>query len=76
MSESREFVNSVWYIKILSPLEVQEMGKEDLTNSAVQSHMLNGCDDYTNRNDSRNTTFNGIPSVGSLDFWTDAVQLR
>ncbi|KAL8031229.1 hypothetical protein ABFX02_13G010900 [Erythranthe guttata] len=25
----QEFVNSVWYIKILSPLEVQQMGKEE-----------------------------------------------
>ncbi|KAL8506883.1 hypothetical protein ACS0TY_017685 [Phlomoides rotata] len=64
----QEFVNSVWYIKILSPLEVQEMGKEDVANSVVQSHVLNGCDDYTNRNDSRSSTFNGIPSVGSLDY--------
>lgn len=61
----------MWYIKILSPLEVQEMGKEDLANSAVQSHshMINGCDDYTSRNDPRGSSFNGIPSVGSLDYW-------
>jgi hypothetical protein len=29
----QEFVNSVWYIKILSPLEVQQMGKEGLSPS-------------------------------------------
>ncbi|MBA0804976.1 hypothetical protein Gohar_004526 [Gossypium harknessii] len=30
----REFVNNVWYIKILSPLEVQQMGKEGLNPAA------------------------------------------
>ncbi|KAM7262963.1 hypothetical protein ACFE04_000646 [Oxalis oulophora] len=29
----QEFVNSVWYIKILSPLDVQQMGKEGLDSS-------------------------------------------
>ncbi|KAL2464923.1 Auxin response factor 8 [Abeliophyllum distichum] len=68
----QEFVNSVWYIKILSPLEVQQMGKEglDLPNSA-QMHRLsssgNTCDDYVSRKDTR-SNLNGIPSVGSLDY--------
>ncbi|KAK6142398.1 hypothetical protein DH2020_022746 [Rehmannia glutinosa] len=63
----QEFVNSVWYIKILSPLEFQQMGKEglDLPNY-VQSQMLsnngNICDnDYMGRKDSRSSS-NGIPS--------------
>ncbi|CAN0896682.1 Auxin response factor 6 [Linum grandiflorum] len=30
----QEFVNSVWYIKILSPAEVQQMGKEGLSSVA------------------------------------------
>ncbi|PPD99550.1 hypothetical protein GOBAR_DD03414 [Gossypium barbadense] len=30
----QEFVNNVWYIKILSPLEVQQMGKEGLNPAA------------------------------------------
>ncbi|KAI3465574.1 hypothetical protein Pfo_022237 [Paulownia fortunei] len=68
----QEFVNSVWYIKILSPLEVQQMGKEGLgLPNYVQSHMLssssNSCDDYMSRKDSRNS-LNGIPSVGSIDY--------
>ncbi|KAL8474131.1 hypothetical protein ACS0TY_030826 [Phlomoides rotata] len=69
----QEFVNNVWYIKILSPLEVQHMGKEglDLPNSSVQTNRLstssNSCDDYMNRKDSR-SSLNGIPSVGSLDY--------
>ncbi|MCD7457828.1 ADP-ribosylation factor, Arf Arf6 [Datura stramonium] len=67
----QEFVNNVWYIKILSPLEVQQMGKEglDLPNG-VQAQRLpgnvNGCDDYMNQKGSQNT-MNGIP-LGSLDY--------
>ncbi|KAJ8532033.1 hypothetical protein K7X08_011956 [Anisodus acutangulus] len=67
----QEFVNNVWYIKILSPLEVQQMGKGglDLPNG-VQAQRLrsnvNGCDDYMNQKGSRNT-MNGIP-LGSLDY--------
>ncbi|KAG8387121.1 hypothetical protein BUALT_Bualt03G0220300 [Buddleja alternifolia] len=50
----QEFINSVWYIKILSPLEVQQMGKDGLhLPNSVQTH--NNCDDYTNRRDSKVT---------------------
>ncbi|KAH6837394.1 auxin response factor 8 [Perilla frutescens var. hirtella] len=68
----QEFVNSVWYIKILSPLEVQHMGKEglNLPNSAQNNRLStssNSCDDYMSRKDSR-SNLNGIPSVGSLEF--------
>ncbi|PIN17457.1 hypothetical protein CDL12_09885 [Handroanthus impetiginosus] len=68
----QEFVNNVSCIKILSPLEVQQMGKEglDLPHSA-QMHRLsnssNSCDDYTSRKDSR-SNLNGIPAVGSLEY--------
>ncbi|CAA3010497.1 auxin response factor 6-like isoform X2 [Olea europaea subsp. europaea] len=68
----QEFVNSVWYIKILSPIEVQQMGKEglDLPNSA-QMHNLSSsgtsCDDYASRKATR-SNLNGITSVGSLDY--------
>uniref|UniRef100_M1BAY6 Auxin response factor n=1 Tax=Solanum tuberosum TaxID=4113 RepID=M1BAY6_SOLTU len=69
----QEFVNNVWYIKILSPHEVQQMGKEglDLPNGVqAQTQTLpgnvNGCDDYMNQKGSRNT-MNGIP-LGSLDY--------
>ncbi|KAI9114731.1 hypothetical protein K1719_014429 [Acacia pycnantha] len=50
----QEFVNNVWYIKILSPLEVQQMGRESLgpTASAL-GHKLsttsNACDNYTSQ---------------------------
>ncbi|KAL3849060.1 hypothetical protein ACJIZ3_010942 [Penstemon smallii] len=65
----QEFVNNVWYIKILSPLEVQHMAKEglDLPNS-VQTHTTGiNCDDYMSQKVSKNN-LNGIPSVGSLDY--------
>ncbi|XP_049397487.1 auxin response factor 6-like isoform X2 [Solanum stenotomum] len=66
-----EFVNSVWYIKILSPLEVQQMGKEglDLPSAGKTQRITsngNGCDDFMNRNHSCNI-MNGIP-LGSLDY--------
>ncbi|XP_062009107.1 auxin response factor 6-like isoform X1 [Rosa rugosa] len=68
----QEFVNNVWYIKILSPLEVQQMGKEGLNRVAsVPSQKLsngsNTCDDYVTRQDLRNSS-NGIASLGSLDY--------
>ncbi|KAK8594758.1 hypothetical protein V6N13_015675 [Hibiscus sabdariffa] len=65
-----EFVNSVWCIKILSPQEVQQMGKrgQELLNSVPVQRLSNGsCDDYVNRQDSRNLS-SGIASVGSLDY--------
>ncbi|CAN4094263.1 unnamed protein product [Withania somnifera] len=69
----QEFVNDVWYIKILSPLEVQQMGKEglDLPSAGKTQRITsigngNGCDDFMNRNHSYNI-MNGIP-LGSLDY--------
>lgn len=69
---SREFVNNVSYIKILSPIEVQQLGKDGLVlpNSASVHRFPssgNGCDDYMSQKDTRNS-MNGIPSVGSLDY--------
>uniref|UniRef100_A0A2P2MGM1 Auxin response factor n=3 Tax=Rhizophora mucronata TaxID=61149 RepID=A0A2P2MGM1_RHIMU len=65
-----EFVNSVWCIKILSPQEVQQMGKRglELLNSVPVQRLSNGsCDGYASRQDSRNLS-SGITSVGSLDY--------
>ncbi|KAK8641972.1 hypothetical protein V6N13_011338 [Hibiscus sabdariffa] len=65
-----EFVNSVWCIKILSPQEVQQMGKRglELLNSVPVQRLSNGsCDDYVSQQDSRNLS-SGIASVGSLDY--------
>ncbi|RVW34902.1 Auxin response factor 17 [Vitis vinifera] len=67
---SREFVNSVWCIKILSLQEVQQMGKRglELLNSVpIQRLTSSSCDDYASRQDSRNLS-TGITSVGSLDY--------
>ncbi|XVE88442.1 hypothetical protein DITRI_Ditri19aG0070200 [Diplodiscus trichospermus] len=65
-----EFVNSVWCIKILSPQEVQQMGKRglQLLNSVPVQRLSNGsCDDYASRQDSRNIS-TGIASAGSFDY--------
>ncbi|XP_021845299.1 auxin response factor 6 isoform X2 [Spinacia oleracea] len=69
----QEFVNNVWYIKILSPQEVQQMGKEglDLPNSILRAkhqNSFNSCDDYTIQQDLRHNNSNGMASVTSLDY--------
>ncbi|KAA8524106.1 hypothetical protein F0562_010463 [Nyssa sinensis] len=65
-----EFVNNVWFIKILSPLEVQQMGKGvDHPNSALKQQSGNNCDGHGSRQDSRKNN-NGIPFVGgSHDYY-------
>ncbi|CAM8912082.1 unnamed protein product [Rhodiola kirilowii] len=66
-----EFVNSVWCIKILSPQEVQQMGKrglELLSSVPIQRLSGNGCEEYfSSRQESRNLSA-GISSVGSLEY--------
>ncbi|CAM8996209.1 unnamed protein product [Rhodiola kirilowii] len=67
-----EFVNSVWCIKILSPHEVQQMGKRDveLLNSVpIQRLSSNVCDEYSTSSlqESRNLS-TGITCVGSLEY--------
>ncbi|WOL16211.1 auxin response factor 6-like isoform X1 [Canna indica] len=66
----QEFVNSVWCIKILSPQDVQQMGKQsnDVLNTApIKRLPTNTCDDFIGRQDSRNLG-TGIATVGSLDY--------
>ncbi|CAL9210166.1 unnamed protein product [Musa hybrid cultivar] len=66
----QEFVNSVWCIKILSPQEVQQMGKQSvefLNSTCIKRLPNNSCDDYINRQDSR-TVSTGIASVGTLEY--------
>ncbi|XP_031394700.1 auxin response factor 6-like isoform X2 [Punica granatum] len=70
----QEFVNNVWYIKILSPLEVPQLGKEGLSPAASlpSNHRLsNGnrtaSEEYVSRQELRNMN-NGIASRGSLDY--------
>lgn len=66
-----EFVSSVWCIKILSPQEVQQMGKQglELLNSVqVPKPSDSGYDHYTpSRQESMNLS-HGVASVGSLEY--------
>ncbi|KAJ8762653.1 hypothetical protein K2173_010674 [Erythroxylum novogranatense] len=62
-----EFVNSVWCIKILSPQEVQQMGKPglELLNSVPIQRLSNGsCDNYTSWQESRNLSTTSVGSLG------------
>ncbi|XP_062178386.1 auxin response factor 17 isoform X2 [Phragmites australis] len=65
----QEFVNSVSCIKILSPQEVQQMGKQglELLSSAPARRLGSSCDDYVSRQESRSLS-TGIASVGSVEF--------
>jgi len=65
----REFVNSVSCIKILSPEEVQQMGKQgiQLLSSAPARRLSNGCDSYVSRQESRSLS-TGMAPVGSVEF--------
>jgi hypothetical protein len=65
----QEFVNSVSCIKILSPQEVQQMGKQglELLSSAPGKWLSSSsCDDYVSRQESRSLSA-GIASVGSVE---------
>ncbi|KAM0003452.1 putative transcription factor ARF family [Helianthus debilis subsp. tardiflorus] len=55
------FVNSVWYIKILSPEDVQKLGKQELESFSQNSGERMG-------NDGRDHLSGLPPSMGSLDF--------
>ncbi|KAK9062144.1 hypothetical protein SSX86_019330 [Deinandra increscens subsp. villosa] len=55
------FVNSVWYIKILSPEDVQKLGKQELESFSQNSGERIG-------NDGRDHLSGLHPSMGSLDF--------
>ncbi|XP_040376317.1 auxin response factor 6 [Oryza brachyantha] len=64
----QEFVNSVSCIKILSPQEVQQMGKPGIELFSTSARRLgNSCDNYMNRQESRSLS-TGIASVGSVEF--------
>ncbi|XP_076957092.1 auxin response factor 6-like [Bidens hawaiensis] len=66
-----EFVNSVWCIKILSPQEVQQMGKlglEQLNSVQTPKRMDNGYENYTPSCQESMSLSNGVASVGSLEY--------
>ncbi|KAF9620691.1 hypothetical protein IFM89_013991 [Coptis chinensis] len=65
----QEFVNSVWCIKILSPQEVQQMGKQGLELLNNVQRLSSGiCDDYVGRQDSR-TMSNGSSISSETNYW-------
>ena len=59
----RAFVNNVWYIKILSPEDVQKLGKQEVESFGHN----NGERMNTSGNDARDFV-SSLPSVGSLDY--------
>ncbi|KAI7734004.1 hypothetical protein M8C21_017905 [Ambrosia artemisiifolia] len=66
-----EFVNSVWCIKILSPQEVQEMGKQglELLNSVqLPKPSDNSYENYAPSRQESMSLSNGVASVGSLEY--------
>ncbi|GMH07088.1 hypothetical protein Nepgr_008928 [Nepenthes gracilis] len=64
----QDFINNVSFIKILSPQEVQKMGKDGLhLPTSVPKPKPAGHDDCVSQFDSRNTT-NRFRSVASLDY--------
>jgi hypothetical protein len=67
---SREFVNSVWCIKILSPQDVQQMvrgGGDLLSTTGVRTLQGSVCDDYSAGHDMQNLT-GSIAPVVPLDY--------
>ncbi|PHT82958.1 Auxin response factor 12 [Capsicum annuum] len=58
------FVNNVWYIKILSPEDVQKLGKEE-----VESLNRGALERMSNNNSADGRDFiSGLPSIGSLEY--------
>lgn len=60
----RAFVNNVWYIKVLSPEEVQKLGKQ-----VVESLNLTGGQNLSSSSCEASNLVSGISSVGSLEYW-------
>ncbi|KAI4319694.1 hypothetical protein MLD38_033265 [Melastoma candidum] len=66
----QEFVNSVWYIKILSPLEVQQLGKKGFrpgNPSSIHRPGAGNCDNFGSQNDLRSSG-SVIAPMGSLEY--------
>ena len=59
----RSFVNNVWYIKILSPEDIQKMGEQAVESLALGSgQRLNGTGAESQ------DIVSGPPSIGSLEY--------
>ncbi|KAF5199000.1 Auxin response factor, partial [Thalictrum thalictroides] len=64
----QEFVNSVWCIKILSPQEVQKMGKQGLEHlNPIQRLSGGSYNNYVNCEDSRNLSPRRIIEIPNID---------
>lgn len=59
----RSFVNNVWYIKILSPEDIQKMGDQ-----AVEMHGLGSGQRLNGTGESHHIVSGQPPSIGSLDY--------
>ncbi|KAJ1377733.1 PB1 domain [Sesbania bispinosa] len=63
MTSCRSFVNNVWYIKILSPEDIQKMGEQAVESLAQSSgQRLNGTAVESHH------IVSGPPSIGSLEY--------
>ncbi|PSS36616.1 Auxin response factor like [Actinidia chinensis var. chinensis] len=58
-----EFVNDVWYIKILSPEDVQKLGRQE-----VESSSQNTGDRMQTSGSGARDSVSGLPFVGSLEY--------
>ncbi|KAL9265497.1 Auxin response factor 6-like protein [Drosera capensis] len=64
----QDFVNSVWYIKILSPQEVHQMGKQGVRlPSSVSRSKLGNCDDHLSQPSTRRDS-NGLAALAFVDY--------
>lgn len=64
----QDFVSSVWYIKILSPQEVHQMGKQGVfLPSSVSRSKLGNCDDCLSQPGTRRDS-NGFAALAFLDY--------
>lgn len=61
---SRAFVNNVWYIKILSPEDVQKLGKEEA--KSLNRGAVERMSSSTSADD--RDLVSGMPSLGSLEY--------
>lgn len=64
ITSCRSFVNNVWYIKILSPEDIQKMGEE-----AIESLGPSSGQRMNNTGAESHDIVSGLPSLGSLEYW-------
>jgi len=63
ITSCRSFVNNVWYIKILSPEDIQKMGEE-----AIESLGPSSGQRMNNTGAESHDIVSGLPSLGSLEY--------